>query len=465
MYNMLDLLVNADSTEACHLSTFSPNIGRTIEIDSIEALTPSLKDEKATWEEADFTEDIDSFRAYLEDIERNTEITNTIENTDIEIEEIVAAEVLNNDGISISAAELISREIEQIPCLVEPILHKTGLACIAGSSDTGKSSLLRYLCMCVVSGKSDFLGFPIHAEYKRAIYVSTEDDEIAISYLLRKQNEDLQEEASSLEGLRFVFDTENLIYDLDMELTKQPADLVCIDAFSDIYRKSMIEGNQVRSFLNEYSQLGQKHQCLMLFLHHCGKRTENVAPSKHNLLGSQSFEAKMRLVMELRNDLTDNTMKHLCIVKGNYLPSDHKNESYRLHFTNNMTFVNTGERIPFENLTKAACDRRPDLGETSEEDGELKAIFELILSDSAMSYSDLWNSIKVVCKVSKATAKRKISKALAAGIIRKDENGRYYIPREDFVDAVVVEEEEPEIDDGIKYQLLLPPYIRNDTDT
>jgi len=128
--------------------------------------------------------------------------------------------------------------------------------------------------------------------------------------------------------------------------------IVCIDAFTDLYGRSMNESNQVRSFLNDYSQLAQKHRCLILFLHHCGKRTEDGEPSKHNLLGSQAFEAKMRLVMELRCDNADKDLRHLCIVKGNYLPKEYKNESYQLWFNENMTFENTGVRIPFENLAK-----------------------------------------------------------------------------------------------------------------
>ena len=253
---------------------------------------------------------------------------------------------------SISATDLLNRQIKDIPYLVEPILQKVGLACIAGSSDTGKSSLLRNLCMRIVSGKSEFLGFQIHSKHRRAIYVSTEDDETAMAYLLNKQNKDMGVASTDVQGLKFIFDTENILQTLDEELTCAPADIVCIDAFTDLYGKSMNESNQVRSFLNEYSQLAQKHQCLMLFLHHCGKRTEDGEPSKHNLLGSQAFEAKMRLVMELRSDIVDTSLKHLCIVKGNYLPSEYKNESYQLRFTENMTFINTGERIPFENLAK-----------------------------------------------------------------------------------------------------------------
>ena len=256
------------------------------------------------------------------------------------------------NGKSISAMDLLNRRVETIPCLVEPLLQKVGLACIAGSSDTGKSSLLRYLCMCIVSGETDFLGFTIRTEHRRAIYVSTEDDETAIAYLLNKQNRDMQVDPEKAQGLRFIFDTENLLQTLDGNLTESPADVVCIDAFTDLYGRSMNESNQVRTFLNEYSQLAQKHQCLILFLHHTGKRTEDGEPSKHNLLGSQAIESKMRLVMELRNDMSDTGLKHLCIVKGNYLPAEYKKESYQLRFTENMTFVNTGERIPFENLAK-----------------------------------------------------------------------------------------------------------------
>lgn len=110
-------------------------------------------------------------------------------------------------GKSISAMDLLNRRIENIPCLVEPLLQKVGLACIAGSSDTGKSSLLRYLCMCIVSGETDFLGFAIRAKHKQAIYVSTEDDETAVAYLLNKQNCGMQIEPGRVQGLKFIFDT------------------------------------------------------------------------------------------------------------------------------------------------------------------------------------------------------------------------------------------------------------------
>jgi RecA-family ATPase len=207
--------------------------------------------------------------------------------------------------------------------------------------------------MAVCSGDKDFLGFEIQAQHRSAIYVSTEDDETAISYLLNKQNKGKGYASTAYKGLRYLFDLGNdLVKELDKRLKRKPADLIIIDAFTDLYGKNMNESNQVRFFLNDYSQLAQKHQCLIVFLHHTGKRTEEQAPSKHNLLGSQAFEAKMRLVIELRVDYHNPELRHLCIVKGNYLPAELKQESYVLRFDEHMLFHSTGERASFEELIK-----------------------------------------------------------------------------------------------------------------
>ena len=259
-------------------------------------------------------------------------------------------------GNEITGEMLLNRNILEIPSLLDPLLPKVGLACLAGSSDTGKSAFLRQLSMAVSAGQSTFLGMRLCSSHHSAIYVSTEDDETANAYLIGRQNKQLGLSPTALRGLRFIFDCEDVVAELDKRLTAHPADLVVVDCFSDLYMGSMNESNQVRLFLNQYSQLANRHQCLVIFLHHCGKRTENFMPSKHNLLGSQAFEAKMRLVLELRNDTADVTYKHLCCVKGNYLSADYKTESIKLQFSGFLTFSETGERIPFENLVPLSSD-------------------------------------------------------------------------------------------------------------
>jgi AAA domain len=235
----------------------------------------------------------------------------------------------------ITAADLLSRRVESIPCLVEPVLQAVGLAAVAGSSDVGKSAFLRQLAFAVATGQPNFLGWPIRAKHRAAIYVSSEDDENATAFLLNSLNKIKRHDEADCHRLRFIFETHDLLNELDYHL----------------YSGDANKTNQIRQFLHDYSQLAQKHGCLILWLHHTGKRTDEEAPSKHHVIGGQGFEGKMRLLIELRRDHHDPTTRHLCIVKGNYLPDDYKNDSYVLRFTD-FVFEQTGERTSFEQLAK-----------------------------------------------------------------------------------------------------------------
>lgn len=256
-------------------------------------------------------------------------------------------------SLFVSASSLLARGIEEIPCLLYPIFPKVGLIALAGSSDTGKSSLLRQFGISVASGLNSFIGFKIQADHNRVLYISTEDDETATAYLLNKANISMQVDPNDYSGLTYLFEVTDPAKQIREYLEHTPCDAIIIDAFTDVYGNSMNESNKVRVFLNQFSQIAQHYQCLIIFLHHSGKRTEQNLPSKHNLLGSQGFEAKMRLVVELRLDLRDQDIRHFCIVKANYLGREHKNESYILRMDDNQTFKNTGGRLDFEELRES----------------------------------------------------------------------------------------------------------------
>ena len=261
----------------------------------------------------------------------------------------------------VSGYSMLSKPQQSIDYLLHPILPRTGVAALVGTSDSGKSTLLRGLAMAVASGAKSYLSFPLNIYRRRAIYVATEDDESAISALMFKQIAELGTSSDDYETLDFFFETEILLHTLDATLAERPADLVVIDAFADLYIGPMNENNRVRTFLNSFSQLAQKHSTLFLFLHHTGKRTESFAPSKHNAIGSQGFEAKMRLVMELRPDPEQNDIRHLCLVKGNYLAEEFKHDSFMLRFTPGLNFEATGERVPFAMLRDRTTERDEEL--------------------------------------------------------------------------------------------------------
>ena len=272
----------------------------------------------------------------------------------------------------VSGYQMLCAEREQLDTLLDPILPRQGVVALVGSSDSGKSTLLRGLAMAVASGAESYLGFRLAPRHRSAIYVSTEDDEAALGALMQRQLEELCTPKEAYTTLDFIFETDNLASHLDSMLEDTPRDVVIIDAFADLYTGPMNENNRVRSFLNSFSQLAVKHNTLFIFLHHTGKRTETLAPSKHNAIGSQGFEAKMRLMMELRPDPERHDIRHLCIVKGNYLAEEYKHDSFELRFTPQLNFEATGERVPFTLLRERNDDEDPrrELARAMREEGK-----------------------------------------------------------------------------------------------
>lgn len=245
--------------------------------------------------------------------------------------------------------DLINNSITEVPMLIPPLFQQVGLASIFGSSDVGKSSLARQQCIMVVASDK-FLDFDVNAKYHRAIYVSLEDDLFAISPLFKKQAKALGVEASQLKGLEFIFFSDNIISELDQRLTANPADLVVIDPYSQVCSKDMYKANEVRDVLAEYQNLAIKHRCLIIFIHHTRKTGESLNPSKNNALGSQAFEAYLRLLLEVKSNINNPDKKHVCVVKGNYVPSKFKRDSFDFEFTKDLIYKSLGTRTPFDML-------------------------------------------------------------------------------------------------------------------
>ena len=108
--------------------------------------------------------------------------------------------------------------------------------------------------------------------------------------------------------------------------------------------------NEVRSFLNIYNNVANEFGVTVVFLHHTKKASAGIVPNKNNILESQSFGAKMRSVLMLTQDDSDESLRHICIVKNNYLPESEKSMSYVLRFYKHLAFDNTGERVKLNDL-------------------------------------------------------------------------------------------------------------------
>lgn len=257
-----------------------------------------------------------------------------------------------NRGWVKTGTDILSLGLKKVPALVDPFIPKVGVIALAGSSDLGKSYFLLQLSDAVIHGVDDFLGFPLNPTHKSVIYLSTEDDEYSLSPRLHNMAKD-KDDFTAYDNLRIIFDSKQLVNRLDELLTEKPADLVIIDTFSDIFDGDMNQANKVRSFIQKYKEIAIKHKTLIIFNHHCGKKNDFRPPHKDNLLGSQGFESSMRMVIELRRDFTNPRMRHLCIVKGNYLDESYKQSSFKLEFTFEDGFSNTGHRVAHEKLVRS----------------------------------------------------------------------------------------------------------------
>ena len=248
-----------------------------------------------------------------------------------------------------SMRELLENPAERQPVLVEPLFPQCGLGAVIGSSDCGKSTLLRQLAACVAGGRNFLLWktFPVH---KRVLYVSTEDDSSAMSELLKRQNKAWQLSKEEAERVDFLFSCDCIAEKVEACLVAKPVDLVIIDTFGDICKDDISQSNNIRNLLNLFADTARRHGCFILFAHHIRKTGENTAPSKLNALGSQAFEAKMRVLIELRRSKRNKDLLHLCIVKGNYLPNNYKQQSFDLQTDSDMNFTATGGRTELSEI-------------------------------------------------------------------------------------------------------------------
>jgi len=169
-------------------------------------------------------------------------------------------------------------------------------------------------------------------------------------------------ELDKLKNIYIISDISDLPNKLENDLCKIKFDLIVIDTLADVFSKKdgdFYKPTDIRNFLNQYHSLAIKNKCCILFIHHTGKGKEKDEPHKNSIQGSQGIEAKMRTVIELRENRNDTSKRFLCITKGNYLSSEYKNEVFKLDFTNQL-FRFTGERGAIENISQEKQLRKED---------------------------------------------------------------------------------------------------------
>jgi hypothetical protein len=133
-----------------------------------------------------FSDETNGLTGATNNIEAEALLKGDTEHIAIEVFQSVQDEIIsemgnrdvNDSGFDfiMTGEDLLNMNITELPYLVKPLLPKTGVVAIAGSSDVGKSSFLRQLAISIIKGEASFFAFEINAAYKNVIYVCTEDD-------------------------------------------------------------------------------------------------------------------------------------------------------------------------------------------------------------------------------------------------------------------------------------------------
>ena len=241
----------------------------------------------------------------------------------------------------VNAYELYKRKTKSYNYLVDNLLLKSGISTIYGVEDTGKSQLALFLLLSVV-GEDDFLGKKINAEHKKALLITTEDQEEDIEVRLHNMVDSSNYLPESLSRIYTRYSAKDPVASIEACIEKQKVDLVVLDCFGDVFPHDMKMLNHTRVWLQEFYELTTKYKFHLLFVHHSKKDSEEKTPHKSNCSGV-GLTAKGRTSIEFRKDPEDLNKRHVCIVKANHLSEELKQDSIEIEFDNG-NFIKTGSK-------------------------------------------------------------------------------------------------------------------------
>jgi KaiC/GvpD/RAD55 family RecA-like ATPase len=310
------------------------------------------------------------------------------------------------DKVVYNAVELMAMGDLQPKYLMSPILPQKGTAVLAGKPDTGKSQFARQLCIQVALGLKSFIDFDINPIHSRSIYVATEDNLENTRYLMSRQMNGLNQEPK--DNLRFIFadtmEQEEILKELDNQLTIAAADLVVVDSFGDIFKGGDTNNNMaMRNTVKIFDKIAKTHNCLILFVHHINKGAYRQAPGQEHIQGGAGLMQKVRLGIQLSEG--ENNTRYFTVVKGNYCPKEYKQNSIILEFSEEtFLFKNTGRMIP-----TAELGNQPDTGKKEEKLNELENIAKDVFGDKIYNHKDYLRRYCEVTNKSVADANRKLN--------------------------------------------------------
>jgi len=330
-------------------------------------------------------------------------------------------EPIELDNISMNSAKAKTHKIEGVYNLDdimkapnEAVLWRCFLKgmfnAIAGSSESGKTTLMFQLCLAVIQGLKTFLGFDLSTNNQRALYISLEDGMPQFKKKIIKLGQQLSPEEK--DRFRFLFSSVDLGKKLKLLIDSGfIPDLIVIDTWGD-YNGGDYGNEKTRSAIKVLREMAIQYQITMVAIHHTNKEKDNI-PEKSSIKGASDFEQSCRGLAFV----TDyNGKKYLTCVKANHMETSEKNKSYDLTYDNQTGRIGRGTEI-IDRLTIVRELSRDNIGAPK------KVIdFKSLDSTKYYTYTELVNK-GLQEGLKESTIKRRIKDAVDDGILRNDSSG------------------------------------------
>jgi hypothetical protein len=242
----------------------------------------------------------------------------------------------------ITGKTLFESPVPDNPMLWGHLLPKVGIALIVGSSDGGKSSLMRQFVDAIVFKEPEFLGQKLDARFNSAIYVSSEDTDEDIKRIMKREHL-AGRDSDPYDNISYIFDITGIEDKIRELLNIRPVDCVILDSLNDFLKGDVNSAFYSRILLENIRSLVMQYKCLFVIIAHYRKNAPETNPTKNDVLGSQSFEAKARVVISLERDKGNPNDRILRITKGNYVSEDLKNKILKIFPNDDFVFKSAGE--------------------------------------------------------------------------------------------------------------------------
>ncbi len=285
--------------------------------------------------------------------------------------------------------------------LWQNLIPNKNITGLIASSDTGKSMVAQQLSIAIALKKKEFLGLKLNITHNKVVYVSTEDSDLDWHLKVGKQQFSA-EEVENLKNLTIIQG-----YDKDFVklmgnfLKHHKIDLLVIDVITDAFQGDPNSSTQVRRFMNELMDLAREHEFTILYLHHIKKASDNSLGNKTDVLGSSAFESKVRSLMFLRKNSSNNAIRTLSIVKANGLSIEQKQIEYNIRINPDLTLSLDSKNEA--TTTKATKSNNPEIRD---------AIVEMLNNNPSISGNKIAKELKARNLDIERTAAQKLTTAI-----------------------------------------------------